>query len=154
MKLNYIIIPLITIIVAVVGSFLTSAGMYWYKTLKLPDIAPPGGFIGIVWTIIFILSTISALIIWNNTPRSNLFWWIIGIFILNAILNVLWSYIFFYSHNIGGAIIEMIILEITVIALCVLIWPISRIASILFWPYAAWVSFATYLAYHIWILNK
>ncbi len=154
MKPNYIIIPLITIAVAVIGSFLTSAGMDWYKTLNLPSLAPGGGFIGSVWTVIFILSTISVLIIWNSAPRTNLFWWIIGFFIVNAILNVLWSYIFFYSHNIGPSIIEMIILEISVLGLCILIWPYSRVASILIWPYAIWVCFATYLAYNIWILNK
>jgi benzodiazapine receptor len=154
MKPNYIIIPLITIAVAVIGSFLTSAGMDWYKTLKLPSIAPGGSIIGSVWTVIFILSTISAIIFWNSAPRTNLFWWIIGLFIVNAILNVAWSYIFFYSQNIGPSIIEMIILEISVLGLCVLIWPFSYIASILLWPYAIWVCFATYLAYNIWILNK
>ncbi|MBN1325862.1 tryptophan-rich sensory protein [Candidatus Falkowbacteria bacterium] len=154
MKLNYITIPIITIAVSVLGSFLTSAGMDWYKTLKLPSIAPGGNIIGSVWTVIFILSTISALIVWNNIPKTNLFWWIIGLFIANAILNVLWSFIFFYSQSIGPSIIEMIILELTVLCLCILIWPFSKIASILLWPYAAWVIFATYLAYNIWILNK
>lgn len=154
MKPNYIIIPLITIATAVIGSFLTSAGMDWYRTLKLPSIAPGGGIIGSVWTVIFILSTISALIVWNSASRTNLFWWIIGIFVVNAILNVLWSYIFFFSHGIGPALIEMVFLEISVLALCVLIWPYSKIASILIWPYAIWVCFATYLTYNIWILNK
>ncbi|MDD5341135.1 MAG: tryptophan-rich sensory protein [Patescibacteria group bacterium] len=153
MKPNYIIIPLITLAIALTGSLLTSAGMDWYNTLTLPASAPAGIVIGTVWTIIFILSTISALIIWNNFKEDKLFRWIIGIFIANAILNVLWSYVFFYSHQIGASIVEMIILELSVLSLCVLIWPKSKWASILLWPYVAWVIFATYLTVNIWQLN-
>lgn len=154
MKLNYFIIPLITIITSLSGSWFTNKGMDWYNKLKLPDFTPPGSVIGIVWTIIFILTTISALIVWNKFDYDNKFWLIIGLFILNAILNALWSFIFFYSGQIGPAIIEMLVLEATVIGLIVLIWPLSKLAAGLLIPYSAWVLFATYLAYSIWNLNK
>jgi tryptophan-rich sensory protein len=153
MKPNYIIIPLITIAVAVIGSLLTNAGMVWYQSLELPPLAPAGFYIGLVWTIVFILSTISAIIIWNSPNHDKFFWWIIGIFIANAVLNVLWSYLFFFMNLLGSPIIEMIFLELSVLALCILIWPRSKTASILLWPYAAWVIFATYLAISIWQLN-
>lgn len=68
MKLNYLVIPLITVIVAVSGSSFTNQGLNsWYNTLKLPLIAPPGWFIGLIWTIIYILATVSAIILWNLT---------------------------------------------------------------------------------------
>lgn len=153
-KLNYAIIPLITIAVSVAGSYLTDLGMDWYNTINLPEITPPGSLIGAVWTIIFILSTISALLVWNLSKRNKRIWWIIGIFIANAVLNVFWSGLFFGLHLIGASIIEMIILEISVLALIILAWPVSRWASILLFPYAGWVIFATYLAYNIWLLNK
>ena len=153
MKINYFIIPLITLIVAFSGSFLTSGGMAWYKTIKLPKIAPPGYFIGIVWTIIFILTTISALLFWNKAPRDSRFNTIAIIFLINAFLNVFWSYLFFNQHQILASIIEMIILDITVIVLIFFLWPISKLASYLLMPYAAWVAFATYLAYRILLLN-
>ncbi len=154
MKPNYIIIPLITILTAVFGGWLTSGGMKWYKTIKLPDWTPPGSFIGAVWTIIFILSTISALIAWNKTPHNYTFWWIIGTFLVNAILNVFWSYLFFNQHLIGPAIFEAALLGLSVIALIVFIWPIAYWAALLLIPYAAWVVFATYLTYAVWFLNK
>lgn len=153
LKPNYLIIPIITVVVSVLGSYLTDLGMDWYDTINLPEITPPGSVIGAVWTVIFILSTISALLVWNLSKRNKRFWWIIGIFIANAILNVFWSGLFFSLHLIGASIIEMIILEISVLALIVLIWPISRWASVLLIPYAGWVIFATYLAINIWKIN-
>lgn len=153
-KPNYIIIPLITILVSVIGSFVTSRGMNWYKTIHLPEITPPGQFIGAVWTILFILATISALIVWNTAERTGNFKLIIGLFVINAFLNVLWSYMFFGAHWIGPAIIEAGLLCLSVIILVISIWPSSKLAASLLIPYAGWTAFATYLTYTIWQLNK
>lgn len=153
MKLNYVIIPLIMIIVSSLGSIFMNQGMTWYQTLKMPGIAPPGFVIGTVWTIIFILTAISALIVYNSLPRDRIFKWIISFFIANAVLNALWSFLFFTQQLIFISIIEMVILNLTVIALIVLIWPRSKLAASLLIPYSVWVSFATFLAYGIYLLN-
>lgn len=155
MKLNYFIIPLVTVLVAVLGSRFTVQSLSgWYKSLNLPSIAPPGGFIGAVWTILFILATISALLVWNKFPHDTRFYWIIAIFILNAVLNFGWSWLFFGQHQIFAAIFEAGALGLSVLALVVLIWPESVLAASLLIPYAVWVFFATYLTYSIWSLNK
>ena len=152
LKPNYFIIPLITILVSVLGNYFTATGVSgWYKTLTLPSFTPPGYVIGIVWTIIFILSTVAALIIWNRGAFKPL---LVGeFFILNAALNVFWSFLFFNQHQIGVSILEMLALNVTTLILIVLIWPKSKVAASLLIPYFAWVTFATYLAYSIWQLN-
>lgn len=154
MRLNYIIIPLVTILTSGVGSWITNNGMKWYKSINLPTWTPPGSVIGTVWTVLFILATISALIVWNTAKHNNYFWWIIGLFLVNAVLNVGWSFLFFGQHLIGPAIFEAGLLGLSVVGLVILIWPLSRLAASLLIPYAAWVSFATYLTYSIWSLNK
>lgn len=153
MELNYFIIPLITVGVAFIGSRLTSGGMKWYQTIKLPSWTPPGSMIGLVWTAIFILSAISAMIVWNSSPRDSRFWWVVALFLVNAALNVCWSYLFFNRHLVGAAATEAATLGLTVVALIILIWPLSRTAAALLLPYAAWVAFATYLTSIIWRLN-
>ncbi|OHA80894.1 MAG: hypothetical protein A2675_02270 [Candidatus Yonathbacteria bacterium RIFCSPHIGHO2_01_FULL_51_10] len=153
MKSNYIIIPLITIIVATVGSLLTSGGMDWYQTIALPSWTPSGAIIGAVWTVLFVLATISALIVWNKVERTWIFKHIIRFFIMNAVVNVLWSAAFFGVHLLGLAVITAAILALTVIMLVLLIWKSSRTAALLLVPYAVWVVFATYLSYAIWDLN-
>ncbi|MDP8262152.1 MAG: TspO/MBR family protein [Candidatus Ancaeobacter aquaticus] len=154
MKLNYLLIPIITFLTAFVGGCFTSSGMEWYRTINLPAWTPPGSVIGMVWTVIFILSTIAALIVWNTSERNTVFWVIIAMFLCNALLNIGWCYIFFGKHLIGLAIIEAAVLDISVIILIILIWKSSVIASLLFFPYAVWVAFATYLTYTIWMLNR
>lgn len=153
LKPNYIVIPVITITTISVGSWVTSLGMNWYKTIKLPAFTPPGSFIGMVWTVLFILATISALIVWNKAASEKKT--AIGVaFILNALLNVGWSVLFFGLHLIGPAIYEAALLGVSVLVLIVLIWPVSKLASWLLLPYLAWVSFATFLTYTIWSLNR
>lgn len=154
MKLNYILIPIVVFLTAFIGSTLTNPNSSWYIALKLPSFAPPGYVIGMVWTVIFILCAISAIIMWNKIPHSTLFWWIIGLFIANAILNIGWSFLFFNQHLILASIFEMILLEASTIAIIILAWPLSRLAAALLLPYAAWVAFATFLTINILRLNK
>ncbi len=153
MKINYLVIPLITIFISVFGNWLTSGGMDWYRTINLPEWTPPGSFIGAMWTVIYILTAISAVIVWNTFPRDGRFSAILWLFLANAFLNVLWSYIFFNQHLIGWATLEAVLLALSVFGLIFLIWPISRITASLLFLYAGWASFATYVSYSVWLLN-
>jgi tryptophan-rich sensory protein len=152
-KIYFIIIPLIVFIVALSGSLITSRGMDWYNQINLPAWTPAGSVIGIIWTLIFILTAISAILFWARGFRNRKFWTVIILFLVNGILNSLWSFLFFGAHLIGASILEMIVLEITIIFLIILIKPTSKLASVLLYPYAIWVAFATYLAYSTLILN-
>jgi tryptophan-rich sensory protein len=161
MRLNYILIPAITVVVAGLGSALTMPGLAWYQTLIFPVGTPPSWVFAPVWTAIFILTAASALIIWNlprrrsDLPIRSMHWSLIfAVFGINAILNVLWSYLFFYEHLLGGAFIGAILLLLSVLALIGLIWSLSRQAAIFLLPYAGWVSYASFLTYEIWRLNS
>jgi len=154
MKINYFLIPLAAIVAVVVGSYLTKLGMPWYEASNLPSVTPSGGFIGGMWTIIYTLSTISLLLWFNQKRRPKNFWAVVWLFIANIVLNVGWSYLFFVQHWVGSAIVEMILLEGTVIALIVMMWKNLRTSSILLWLYAAWVAVATYIAYSFYVLNR
>lgn len=155
LKPNYFIIPLVTIATAALGSFLTSSGMSWYDTqLIQPAITPPKIAFPIAWNIIFILTTISALIIFNSKKASKIRKRLIAdLFIANAALNVLWSLLFFNLRLLTPALVEMVLLEMTLVALMMLIWRTSKLSSLLLLPYAIWVAFATYLTSQIVLLN-
>ena len=152
-SLSYVIISGITALVAFLGSVITSRGLSWYETLKLPSFTPSGGVIGAAWTVIFILTALSAIVFWNRAFRNARFLLIITLFLINALLNILWSYLFFGIHVIGAALLEMIILWLTTLVLIILIRPTSRLASTLLFPYLIWVAFAAYLTYTILTLN-
>jgi tryptophan-rich sensory protein len=154
MKLNYFVIPLTVFLVSFLGGQLTGSGMEWYKNIKLPVWTPSGWIIGLVWTLIFLLAAISVAIFWNLKNKPSYFYPVIILFILNAILNIFWSYLFFGQHLMGWAAIEAFVLGSSVFALIILIWPFSRTSALLLTPYCGWTFFATYLTYSIWFLNK
>lgn len=154
-KPNYIAIPVFTIFISVIGSRFTSQSLGgWYQNINVPSWTPPGGAIGIVWTFIFILATISALLVWNKTSHDKKFKKIITAFVINGLLNMLWSFLFFSQHLVGFAAIEAVILGLSVVLLILWIWPRSRVAASLLLPYAAWVFFASFLTFSVWMLNK
>lgn len=152
---SYIVIPIIVILTAVVGGQFTNEGLSsWYLTIDKPEWTPSGAIIGTVWTVLYTLIAISAILFWNNAPRGGLFWAIVALFLVNAVLNAGWNYVFFARHAIGGALVEIAVLEATILALIGMLWPLARLSSLLLVPYAAWVAFASYLTYAIWALNK
>ncbi|MFA6429869.1 MAG: TspO/MBR family protein [Patescibacteria group bacterium] len=153
-KLYLIAIPLFYILVALTGSQFTSAGMEWYRTIHIPSWTPPGSFIGAVWTTIFTLTALSAILVWRTKIPKTIFLWIKLLFVANGFLNFTWSYLFFTKHLLTLAGFEAILLDLTVIALMALIWRYSRSAALLLLPYAAWTAFASFLTFTIASMNK
>lgn len=153
-KLNYFVIPLITIAVAALGSYFTQLGMPWYESSVIkPELTPPDIAFPIAWTTIYIATTISALIAWNKTKNGKHDGVIASIFLINAVLNAAWTLLFFTLHQMGLAFVEIIVLEATVLLLVLLTWEKSKIASLLLLPYLIWVGLASYLNLMLFLLN-
>lgn len=151
-KTNYITIPLITLMVALSGSYLVSRGLGWYENLRLPEGAPDGRLIGIAWTIVYFFATFAALIFWNARGKKT-FSLIVVLFATNAILNALWTLIFFVQHNPAAALAEMTVLNLINLLLIVLLLGYDKRSSVLLLPYLFWVTYASYLTYQIILLN-
>jgi len=155
MHISYILIPLITILVAYAGGRLTMRSVAtWYRTIHKPTWTPPGSVIGAVWTVLYILAAISALMVWNLPGGTSVPVAIITLFVLNVVVNILWSYVFFYLHRPGSAIWVCLFLDLTIVLLIQFVAPLSTLAAWLLVPYAAWVTFASYLNYRVWAMNR
>ena len=154
-KIKYLIIILVVVGVSLAGGYATSLGLEsWYPSLKFPSFVPSGSFIGLVWTVIYILSAISAMIFFGkDRKKTENYSAVLTLFIANAILNLLWSFIFFAWHNIEWAFYEMLVLEATNLFLIIYSWKSSKISSVLLIPYLLWVGFASYLTLQILFLN-
>ena len=83
--------------VAALGASATDVGP-WYQALHKPSWQPPDWLFGPVWTIIFALTAYAGVLAWNASrlPRRMQ---VMAIFALNALLNVLWSELFFNLHR-------------------------------------------------------
>lgn len=153
LKSPYVIIPGLTILIALLGSLCAWDGMAWYQLLILPSYVPSPWVFSIAWNIIFILTTYVVIAIWESPVAWVRKRSIIILFAMNAFLNVWWSYLFFYKQQIGLALFDGITLLINVIALMYYSISFSPFFMYLLTPYCIWMIFAVILNAHIWFLN-
>jgi tryptophan-rich sensory protein len=73
---------------------------------------------------------------------------------ISLLLNMAWSWIMFGRKEIGAALIELMVLWLSIVAFMALAWPVSTTAVYLFVPYFFWVSFAGALNFEVWRLNS
>lgn len=152
-KPNYFFIPLFVIITASAASYFAQTGRGWYKTISVPDWTPDGSVMVLIWTIIFILITISLLLIWNKHSGEKNFGIVISLFVLNGLLVVGWNVVFFSYQQPGIAFFEAILLIASLLLLMLLIWRFSRLAVYLLIPYSIYLLFSTALTFNVWMLN-
>lgn len=139
-------------IVAALGTTVTDLGP-WYQGLREPAWKPPDAAFGIIWTVIFALAAVSGVAAWRNARTSAGRQWILALFAINGFLNVLWSLIFFKLHRPDIAIVEVGFLWASILALIVVLFRRSVLASALLVPYLLWVSIAAALNYEVIVLN-
>jgi len=108
---------------------------------------------GPAWTVILGLAAWSAIIAWYaaDGPREQTS--VVILFALNALFHFLWSPLFFRARRPDWALIEVVFLWASLVALVIGLWPISQQASLLIVPYLLWVSFAAWLNREIVKLN-
>ncbi|GLR48588.1 TspO/MBR family protein [Sphingomonas astaxanthinifaciens] len=142
----------VALFLGVAGGLLTEIGP-WYRALRKPRLQPPDWLFGPAWTIILGLAAWSATIAWNAAQGPGEQRLVALLFGANAVLHLLWSPLFFKWKRPDLALIEVIFLWASLVALVTLLWPISTKASLLILPYLAWVSFASWLNWQIVRLN-
>jgi benzodiazapine receptor len=124
----------------------------WYMILVKPTWTPPGWLFGPVWGILYLAMSISAWLIWRQRVKLKVHL-PLGFYLIQLLLNGLWSWIFFGQRLIGIALIDIVVLWVMIAITIVCFWRISRTASILLMPYLLWVSFAAALNFQIWRMN-
>lgn len=153
------LIPLLinTLIPVLGGAFvgyLNRNTMDTYETLKKPFFTPSNIVFPVVWTILYILMGIAAYRIFMRNKqgiddKGGYFFYLVQI-----IINFLWSFIFFTFRLYGISFIVLVILLIFILITFIKFIKIDRLAGFLLIPYLIWVSFAGILNFLIWALNE
>ncbi|MGH7175183.1 MAG: TspO/MBR family protein [Minisyncoccia bacterium] len=137
-----------TLLFFAVGA-ITTLGLPWYRALLLPAWAPSEFTVAVIWCVLFLLAALSASAIWNHGTSRALSVLYAG----NALLVLLWNYLFFGPHALGLALLVAIILALSLVVLIILAGRVSRRAAWLLAPYLAWLLFALALTHAIYRLN-
>jgi tryptophan-rich sensory protein len=142
----------VALFLGVAGGLLTEIGP-WYRDLRKPKLNPPNWLFGPAWTLILGLAAWSAIIAWDAASDVAEQRLVILLFGANALLHLLWSPLFFKLKRPDWALLEVVLLWASLVALVVGLAPISLTAAYLIWPYLLWVSFAAWLNWRIVRLN-
>jgi tryptophan-rich sensory protein len=124
----------------------------WYQSLLKPAWTPPPWLFGPVWSLLYAMIAVSGWLVWRSEGWSGARL-ALTVFSAQLVLNALWSWLFFGLQRPDLALIDIVLLEATILWMVVLFWPISWLAGALLLPYLVWVAFATALNGAIWQLN-
>ena len=122
----------------------------WYTDLTKPRWTPPNWLFGPVWTILYVVMAIAAWLVWRQVGLTAA---PMRLFLLQLLLNVAWSALFFRLRSPGLAFAEIVMLWFALLATSIEFWGAVPAAGWLLLPYLTWVSYATALNFSIWRLN-
>ena len=151
---KFIISILLCESVGIISGLLASANNnVWFDNLIKPSWNPPGYLFAPVWTTLYLFMGISLALIWTNkaSERSKRSAYVL--FATQLFLNFWWSIFFFQFHSPALALVDIVLLVITIVLTIFSFSSFSKTASWLLVPYILWVSFATILNFSIWNLN-
>lgn len=152
MTVPIIIVLVATLAVLVAGSAFTEITP-WYRSLRNPAWRPPGWAFGPIWSVIALFTAGSALIAWNSAGTEAERAVTIGLFALNAALNVLRNVLFFRLRRPDWAFVEVVGLWVSILALMIAFYPRAPWAAVLLLPYFLWVGVASVLNLAVVRLN-
>lgn len=140
--------------VGAIGGLLSPIGA-WYLAIEKPAFQPPDWLFGPAWTTIFLLTAYAAHRLWeSHEPHSSERRQILVLFGFNAILNIGWSFLFFYLQRPDYSLYEAFVLWLSIALIIVLACGAVPLTRLLMAPYLAWVTFATVLNTAIYRLNQ
>ena len=141
-------------VAGIIGSVFTMPSIpTWYASLVKPMLNPPAWVFGPVWTTLYAMMGVSLWLVWRSA-RAHGKRAAYVIFAVQLLLNTLWSIIFFGLHMPDVAFAVIVMLWAAIVATMVAAGRVSRMAAWLLVPYLLWVSFAGYLNFSLWQLNK
>jgi benzodiazapine receptor len=123
----------------------------WYTNLNKSSITPPKIVFPIVWSLLYFIIIVSGgIVIWKDRFQHKL---AMTYFIIQMLLNMSWTPIFFRLKNIKLSLIIINILWLFILLTIIEFLKISQIAGYLLIPYFIWVSLALYLNSYIYWYN-
>lgn len=125
----------------------------WYNMLNKSIVTPDGWVFGVAWTMLYALLGIALFLVMRNEQTRLSKTRAYLLFLIQMVLNALWSYTFFGAHMTGWALVVLIALIVASVMMMRAFRPFSKWASYLIWPYILWISFAAYLNIAIVWLN-
>lgn len=125
----------------------------WYRTIQKPSFNPPPALFGPVWTTLYVLMGIASYLVWQRRKQIGFAQQATAIYVVQLLLNLAWTFIFFSFHEISLALADILLLLAAIIINAAVFYRVHKWAGLLFIPYILWVGFAAALNWVIFLLN-
>ena len=140
--------------VGTLSSILVGDAVLEYAGMNKPPLSPPGWIFPAMWTLLYALMGFASWLVHiseASQPRKKR---ALGLYALQLAVNFVWPLIFFKAMWYLAAFFWLLLLWLLVIACTVRFYCIRRSAAWMLLPYVLWLSFAAYLNYGVWLLNR
>jgi translocator protein len=137
---------------AAVGAVASVDAGAFYAELSRPGWAPPGSVFGPVWTLLYIMMGLAVWLVWRE-PGSAVRRRALVLYVVQLVLNALWSVLFFHQRHGALAFADILVLWVLIVVTAGAFWRVRGLSAALLFPYLLWVSFAAVLNYSVWRLN-
>ena len=124
----------------------------WYAELAKPSWNPPSWIFGPVWTTLYLLMAVSAWLVWLRGGWKEQRW-PLALYLVQLVLNILWTPLFFGLQRPGLAFAEILVLLVAIYATLIAFWRVRGVSGIMLRPYALWTTCAAVLNFTIWQIN-
>jgi benzodiazapine receptor len=154
--IKFILTLTLTFSIVFLSSLFTAPDAFntWYGSLNKPLFTPPDWLFAPVWTILYFLMAVAAFLVWQKHTPHRTFIIALLCFVLQLLLNALWTPFFFWLKSPLLALMVLYLLLPAILLTMIVFARISRPAGLLLVPYLLWTSFAAYLNTAIYLLNK
>ena len=149
----WLVIGVITFVIALGANVLRPRDIKWFRRLQRPQWLTFEKLIPIIWTVVFICGAWSAYIVWKQNPGTPQTWTLMAGYLLLELITVAYSPVTLWTHSLkvgtliggSGALLGLI--------LAIWVSPISIWAAVLLIPYLLWSPIGTYVTWKMDRLN-
>lgn len=115
-----------------------------------PFFQPPGWIVAPIWLVLYTCIAISFSNTLSKRDELDNYWLIVSLFAIQLALNLAWPSVF-NSEQYLFSLIMIVFMTIFSIIYAYLIYETIPFASMIVWPYIAWISFAAIInaAYYL-----
>jgi tryptophan-rich sensory protein len=149
----WMIIGIITFLIALASLFFRPRDTQWAKNLNRPKWLVFEPLIPVFWTIVFTGGALSAANIWENAPGTLPTWLLMGLYLLLEIITVSYIPATLRSRNLKVGTILGGSGVVLGIVLTLIVWNISGVAALFLLPYLLWSPVGTYTTWEMMQLN-
>lgn len=125
----------------------------WYTELAKPSSVIPPWAYPYIWVPAYLLNAVCVWLVWLSRSKQKDVFGAVVFYLVQLILNMQWSNIFFGLHRIDFAFYEILVFLLFVVLTNVMFWRVNRLAGALYVPYTLLVTYLVWVNYQFLLLN-